>query len=185
MKRIFIAIKINPGKGFLKIFSSLKSGLEGERINWVPEANIHITLVFLGEIEDKRVNDVASVLEKRCSGFGSFLMKISGTGVFRSMDDPRVIWANISDPDRIAELAESLSSGLADSGFKVEARPFKAHLTLGRIKFIRNIEKLKGVLKEHRDSFYQDASVTEVILYESILKTKGPEYHPLKKYPLG
>jgi 2'-5' RNA ligase len=95
MKRIFIAIKAEAGATLLKIVSSLKSGLIEEGIKWTNPDNIHITLAFLGDTEEDMIRVISSKLKDRCEGSGNFELYIRGTGVFRNLSDPRVIWAGI------------------------------------------------------------------------------------------
>ena len=83
MRRIFIAIKIEPENNFLRIYSSLKALSGTEKINWVDPANIHLTLAFLGDTEEERIKAAAIMLKKQCTGFGEFDFNLSGIGVFK------------------------------------------------------------------------------------------------------
>ena len=144
MKRIFIALKIDPGQTFLKIYSSFKFLLGNERITWVDPLNIHLTLAFLGDTEDERIKVAGIMLKQKCTGFGEFDFSLSGTGVFKDLRDPRVIWIGIKEFDRLQELNEQVKTGLKDTGFKVEDRPFKPHITIGRIKYLKNTGGFKA-----------------------------------------
>ena len=95
MKRIFIAVKTEPGETLLRIHSSLKSVLGAERITWTDPANIHLTLAFLGETEDELIRAVSIMLKQKCTGFVDFSFSLKGTGIFKTYQDPRVIWIGI------------------------------------------------------------------------------------------
>jgi len=184
MKRIFIAIKIDPGKSLLKIHSSLKSVLGGEKIKWVDPANIHLTLSFLGDTEEERIKVAAIMLKQKCSGFGEFGFRLSGAGIFRNYNDPRVIWIGIEKPEKLICLSDIIKTGLVDTGFKTGERPFKPHITLGRIKFINDPDTLRKTLEPYQNTFVQEVQVSEVILYESILEPTGAVYIPVGKFKL-
>jgi len=184
MKRIFIAIKIEPDSTFLRIHSSLKAILGNEKINWVDPANIHLTLAFLGDTEEDRIKVAAIMLKQHCSGFGEFDFNLCGTGVFKDFNDPRVIWIGVAESEKLAELYGRIKTGLEDTGFKTDNRPFRPHITIGRIKFLRDPGVLRTAIEKYKDSGIQKVNVTEVILYESILKPAGPVYKPIGIFKL-
>jgi len=185
MKRIFIAIKIDPGNNLLRIHSSLKSVLGSERIKWDDPEKIHLTLAFLGDTEEERIKVAGLMLKQTCSGFGEFSFNLSGTGVFKDYRDPRVIWIGIEPSEKLNKLNADIRRGLTDTGFKTEDRPFKPHITIGRIKFIKDPEALRSTLEPYQSGFIQEVQVSEVILYESILKPSGAEYRIAGKFRLN
>jgi len=184
MKRIFIAIKIEPENTFLKIYSSLRTIRGDEKINWVDLSNIHLTLAFLGDTEEGRIKVVAIMLKQQCSGFGEFDFNLSGAGVFKNFRDPRVIWFGIGNSEKLVELYAAIKTGLEDAGFKTEDRSFRPHITIGRIKYIKNTDALKAAIENYRDSEIQKITAKEVILYESVLKSSGPVYKPVGIFSL-
>jgi len=176
LKRIFIGIKIEPEGTLLRMINSLKAVLPDDKINWVDPANIHITLAFLGDTEEERIKVAAMVLTEVCKDFRRFSFNLSGMGVFKNFRDPRVIWTgidNLAEPGRLNSL---IVIGLRDTGFNIEERPFRPHITIGRIKSIKDPDLLRRTLERYRDITFQNVSVREVILFESILKPGGPEY---------
>jgi 2'-5' RNA ligase len=184
MKRIFIAVKVEPEEELLTMMTSIKSLLGSENIKWVDPANIHITLAFLGDTEEKRIKTLNSMLNYRCPGFHEFEFFLAGTGVFKNNRDPRVIWTGIRSSDRLSELSGIIKVGLKETGFNIEERPFKPHLTLGRVKSVKDTENLKIVLDKYRETEFQSVLVKEVILFESILQQSGPIYKPLGRFAL-
>jgi 2'-5' RNA ligase len=184
MKRIFVALKIEPGDALLNMISSIRTLLGNERIKWVDPANIHLTLAFLGDTEDMRTEVADIALRKICHGFGEFSFNLTGTGVFKNFRDPRVIWAGIEECKRLIQLYDLIMKALRDTGFELEDRPFKPHITLGRIKFIRNLRLLESSVEKYRETHFQKVGNREVILFESILNPAGPVYKPLSKYKL-
>ncbi|OFY64212.1 MAG: 2'-5' RNA ligase [Bacteroidetes bacterium RBG_13_43_22] len=185
MKRIFVAIKIEPEGLLLKTISSLRSVLANERIVWVDPVNIHLTLAFLGDTEEERIKVADIAVRQQCSGFGEFSFNLKGTGVFKNFRDPRVIWTGIEECERLTSINDHIMKELKDTGFSLEDRPFKPHITLGRIKFIKDPRLLESSLERYRETHFQKVNVSEVILFESILKPAGPVYKPLGRYRLS
>lgn len=184
MKRIFIALKVEAGETLLKMVSSLKSDLSKDSIKWTSIDNIHITLAFLGDTEEKLIKSISSMLKEKCKGSGSFQLIIRGLGVFRNPGDPRIIWTGVELSEKLVRLNEAILDGLRGLNIKMEDRPFNPHLTIGRIKHLNNKETLRTLLGQYQDSEIQIIPVNEVILYESVLLQSGPVYKPLAKFSL-
>jgi 2'-5' RNA ligase len=184
MKRIFIAVKVEAGETLLRMISSLKSGLSSESIKWTNPDNIHITLAFLGDTEEEKIKVISAMLKGKCKGSGKFELIIKGSGVFKNLSDPRVIWTGIEPSEKLMHLNYCIMNGLKVAGISIEDRPFKPHLTLGRIKYLKAGNALKELIEKYRDTEIQIVPVNEVILYESILLQSGPVYKPLGKYKL-
>jgi 2'-5' RNA ligase len=184
MKRVFIAVKVDPGDGLLRMISTLRSALATENIRWVDLVNIHITMAFLGDTEDGKIKILAGMLNERCSGFHEFDFILSGAGVFKNYRDPRIIWAGIKSPEKLYALENRIAEGLKSTDLVIEERQFKPHLTIGRVKSIKDTANLKTVLERYKEIEFQKIEVKEVILYESILTPTGPIYKPLGSYSL-
>jgi 2'-5' RNA ligase len=184
MKRVFIAVNVDPGSKLLKFYSSIKDLLQEENIKLVDPGNIHLTLAFIGDTEEKRIKLLGNMLGDICSAFMQFNFVLAGTGIFKNYRDPRVIWLGIRSVEKLSAINSLITEGLKTNGFRTEDRPFSPHLTLGRIKLIRDTENLKSILERYRDIEFQKIDVEEVILYESILMQTGPLYKPLGKFPL-
>jgi RNA 2',3'-cyclic 3'-phosphodiesterase len=184
MKRIFIAIKIDPGEELLKMISSLKTGLKNESIKWTETSNIHITLVFLGDTEEKRIKEIDVILSGICSGFGGFDLILRGAGIFRSLRDPRIIWTGINNSKELSDLNNVISVKLRETGTYLEERPFSPHLTIGRIKRLIDTTELSALIENYKDKEIQRIRVSEIVLFESVLRPQGPVYTPLGRYSL-
>jgi 2'-5' RNA ligase len=184
MKRIFIALKVNAENELLKMISSLKDKLRNDSVKWTNIDNIHITLAFLGDTQECTIDEIFPVLSKKCSGYGSFQLILSGCGVFRSFSDPRIIWTGIQPSDELTGLYSSIISGLKELNIKLEDRPYNPHLTVGRIKHINDIRILESLIVKYKNTELQKVNADEVILYESILLPTGPLYKPLAKFSL-
>jgi 2'-5' RNA ligase len=82
-------------------------------------------------------------------------------------------------------MAAEIDKRLAKLGFQAEKRPFKPHLTLARIKYLKNKKAFYEAVEKYRDTFMQTAKINEIIFYRSILKPDGPEYKPIAKIDLN
>jgi 2'-5' RNA ligase len=184
MKRVFIAVKADPEGELQRMISTLKSVLTAENIRWIDPQNIHITLAFLGDTGEEKIKILAEMLKDKCSGFHEFSFILAGTGVFKNYRDPRVIWAGIKSPEKLYALENKIAEGLKASGLVSEERPFKPHLTIGRIKSLKDTGNLKSILERYKEIELQKVDVRNVILYESILTQTGPIYKPLGNYSL-
>jgi 2'-5' RNA ligase len=184
MKRIFIALKIEAGDTLQEMISSLKSRLSDENIRWTNPENIHITLSFLGDTEEKWIKDINSMLKNKCEGSGRFDLFIKGSGVFRNVNDPRIIWFGIEPSAKLLSLNGSIMKGLTELGINTEDRHFKPHLTIGRIKRLNDKVTLKALIDKYQNLEIQKTMINEVVLYESILLQSGPVYKPLARYNL-
>ena len=178
-KRIFIAVKIKPNDVFTDIISSLKAGLSNENIRWTRKGNIHITLAFLGDTDEEKITTISMMLKKICGGSGKFELNIKGLGIFKNLSNPRVIWSGIESPEEFPWLHNQIMTGLRNSGFIIEERPFKPHLTIGRIKYIKDKTLLNTLIERYQNKEIQRIEINEVILYESIILPSGPVYKPL------
>jgi 2'-5' RNA ligase len=184
MKRIFIALKVEAGDTLLTMISLLRSQLSSEYIRWTNPENIHITLSFLGDTEEMLIEDIISMMKKKCEASGRFELFIKGCGIFRNVNDPRIIWIGIEPSEKLLSLNSIIMKGLKGLGIEIEDRPFKPHLTIGRIKRLNDKETLKYLTDKYQNSEIQNIVIREVILYESILLQSGPVYKPLARFNL-
>lgn len=184
MKRTFIAIKIHPGKELLAMMHEMQRALKGESIKWSSEDNFHLTLAFIGDTQESQLGKIRSALSDYCSGTGDFEFDIKGTGVFRSMKDPKVIWAGIEINDKLGLLHSKVIESLALAGIEIEERAYRPHLTLGRIRSIKDKSILADLTEKYAGTVFQRVNSTEIILYESLLLPSGAVYKPLQKISL-
>ncbi len=184
MKRVFVAIKVDPGETLINWISSIHKALSRESIKWTEPDNLHITLAFLGDTEESVIKKLSAALKDRCNGYGSFELIIRGAGVFKSLNDPRVIWTGIESSEMLSGLNLLVRQGIEDTGIELENRPFRPHLTLGRIRTLNPHSGLDELIQKNRTIELQRATVNEIILYESILLKTGAVYKPLDKFVL-
>ncbi len=185
MKRLFIAIDIVPGSMLLEAFENTRHTLRMEKISWVNADRMHLTLVFMGDTEEGIIPALAESLAVTLQQHHSFRLTLTGMGVFKNLRDPRVIWTGCEADKELEVLKKDMDSTLLPFGFQPDDRPFHPHLTLGRIKFMRQSNHLAQLIGQYRQTVFQTDSISEVVLYESVLRSTGPEYKVVKKYRLN
>jgi 2'-5' RNA ligase len=176
MKRLFVAIKINPDKYFLDQMHLLKNELRHEKIKWVEDQNIHITLKFFGDTDERKIPEIMNVLKKVADVNPAFGFSLKSLGVFGSRYDPRVLWIGIEPYERLVKLMKDLHAELKPIGYDPDRQNLVPHLTIGRIKEIKDKQLFKGIIEKFREISTPEMMAKEIILFESILKREGPVY---------
>ena len=183
--RAFIAIEL-PAKiaqELEKIQDKLKD--ETNKITWVKPENIHLTIKFLGDIETNKIDSIAKVLEDAADNLSSFKISIKGVGAFPTIENPRVLWVGIEEDDtNVSQLYNNLEHGLTTLGFEKEQRAFKPHLTLGRIKFLKDKRTLKQHLEKVAGINLGKFEVGSFYLFKSKLTPEGAVHTKLKEVKL-
>jgi 2'-5' RNA ligase len=183
--RTFIAIELP--KEIKDALSKLQQQLKSTQadVKWVAPENIHLTLKFLGEVEDKNLESIIKIINELAKNYPSFLARIFSIGAFPKLNYPRVIWVGIDKgDDRIKEIANELENRIAKLGIPKESRPFSSHITIGRTRSTLNRERLAQELNKLTEEFGQENlefSVAKITLYKSILTPKGPIYEVLNE----
>ncbi len=154
-------------------------------VSWVSTANYHLTLKFLGDIEERRAAEVAAALAAGVAGLEPFDLAIGGLGAFPTATRPRVIWAGVgAGAPALAALADAVEERLVLLGFAREARGFSAHVTLGRVREPRPHPALAEALARAVSVELGSARVDRVMLMQSRLSPRGAEYTELATLPL-
>ncbi len=181
--RTFIAIELP--KEIKDFLSRLQEELKacGADVKWVAPENIHLTLKFLGEIDEKKLEKITGIIEETAQGKNKFQVCISSLGAFPKIDFPRVIWVGVDTGDKeVKDIAKDLEEKIAKIGIPKEDRPFSSHITIGRTKSSLTREGLVQDLKDKADlgGGKLNFSVTKITLFKSTLTPKGPIYEVLK-----
>lgn len=179
MKRVFIAIRVNPEEALRNLLRSIRESLPDENIKWTDPAGIHVTLAFLGDTPEEKIKEVVQILREVSSSFRRFEFILKGTGIFKNLSNPRIIWVGTIESRELVRLNEVVNEGVGRLGFQVEERAFRPHVTIGRVKAIRNHDNLRQVIEKYRNTEIQKVPVSEVILYESILGGPSAIYRPV------
>ena len=184
MKRTFVAIRINISKQTAEFFNDIKFQLKDEKIKWVDPWNMHLTLFFLGDTEEKLIPEISEELKLELKGIKSFKLKCKKLGLFKNINNPRVLWFGLEKKQALLELKQKVDNVIKSFGYESENKKFVPHLTLGRIKFLKNRKFLESLVEKYKDQMIQEFKVNEIIFYESKLTQKRPVYSVLNKIML-
>lgn len=174
--RLFIAIElpehIKKELGKFKVYCQ-KSNVWAK---WVEEKNLHITLVFLGEVEENYIYKIKEILEDIRNKFKIINTRISGHGFFPNSINPRVFFVEIDKHKEVEEIFKYLYEKLSFLKLK-ESSSFHSHITLARLKNKRNLDKLKNLLEDYNYSL--SFNIEKITLFKSNLTPQGPIYEKL------
>jgi 2'-5' RNA ligase len=184
MKRTFIAIDIIPADKLKEAYDLIRYRMRLERINWVPADHMHITLNFLGDTEDNLLSEIKVIAKGIADKHHAFEISLHSFGVFKSLKEPRVLWLGCEPSSALDQIKEELDESLAVLGFEPENRPFRPHLTVGRVKDIRQQNQLVQLITLFKNTTFQKQLINSIIIYESKLTPTGPNYVMLEKFRL-
>ena len=172
--RAFIAVEIE-GQTKQKI-SELISILKKSDANakWITEGQMHLTLKFLGNIDEGHVQKISDALSIISNNFSSFTINFSGIGAFPDLNHPAVIWLGVNKgAEFLKMLNEKIETALEKLDLKKENREFKPHLTLARMRPSKNALSLVKLIKETDFSSWNDLRINRLVLLQSALNPKG------------
>lgn len=181
MIRSFVAVSLPAGvRDRLEQYGrELKSlGLDAS----YPKAeSFHLTLKFLGNIPEQKVDEIGAALESAVAGLTPFSLEVRGLGAFPNPSGARVVWIGFEQSEPLSMLQERVEQALEDLEFPREDRPFRPHLTLARLKSKDNLQALHAFLREAGPSATAGTvPVDEVILFRSDLRPDGARYTRLR-----
>lgn len=180
MIRAFIALDMPEAvqAGLGEIQARLRE--TGASVKWVKPDRIHLTLKFLGNVPQETLPQIAAALEAVASRTAPFRLRPEGCGAFPSLNQMRVIWVGLRGEEKILDtLQREVEEAVLPLGFPKEDRPFKPHLTLGRVKGRQRLRSLQESLRAHESFAAEAFDVKELVLYKSDLRPEGAHYTPL------
>ena len=145
---------------------------------WVKPENIHLTLKFLGNIDEEQIIKIKQAIAMVSGKFASFEVSFDSFGFFPNERKPRVFFISTTPEELLKNIAVKLEEELEALGFEKENR-FKSHITLARIKNPKNIACLKEKIKNIR--LDKKFPINEITLYKSTLTKEGPVYKEIFK----
>lgn len=175
--RLFIAIEIP--EDLKKWLARLRVDIPGCR--WTALEQIHLTLAFLGEVDEARLEGLTAALARIRTP--EFSLRLVGTGCFPGRQHPRVLWVGVEREPRLEALAARVRTALLAQGIPQEERHFSAHITLARLKLAKPSE-CAAFLDQHRNLKLPPFSVRDFRLFQSRLTPHSAEHIPLKTFPL-
>jgi 2'-5' RNA ligase len=186
-QRTFIAL--DPGPAIRERMIALQESLTrtGAEVKWTEAVNLHVTLLFLGEVDERDILPVCRAVDEACRTLAPFDLSIEGTGCFPNMRRPRVVWLGVGQGlEEVRALHAALEKPLLELGcYRREDRQFTPHVTLGRIRSEKPMDELTSALAKKSDYQAGRTTIREVHIMSSNLTPQGPQYTVLSRAHLG
>ncbi len=185
--RTFIAIQLDDDvhRAVVRLIEQMRQS--DDSIKWVPTDNLHLTLKFLGDVDNTEVHQVCQVIRDVCDAHEPFGLHFRGTGGFPELNRARVLYAGIDDASgALTEIVTRLEEDYAELGFKREPRDYTPHLTLGRCKGGRQLsDAVLQRMTDAAETSFGRMTVNSMCVYASFLDKGGPTYQVMDTVELG
>ena len=157
----------------------------GSGVRWVAPHNIHLTLVFLSDIDERMVNPISEALDRVGHENASCSVEVKRVGFFGSPRSPKIIWAGLhGNIEPITAVHKHIVTSVQAAGCHPDTKPFKPHLTLGRVRSPRKAEHLVAAIDSRKDMCFGQLDIQCIRLMKSRLTPEGPVYSILHESPL-
>ncbi len=182
--RLFIAIELNDEiKAALRKAQGALSAFD-RAVRWVTSDQMHLTLKFLGEVPDARVEEVTAAAGRVAQASSLFEMVVGGCGCFPANGRVRVVWVGLNEPSgTLAACNDLCEARYAEIGFDRERRTFSPHLTLGRVRDDRTGGKLREAVEGTRFEPLRQ-TVESMCVVQSTLTPHGARYAIIARHAL-
>jgi 2'-5' RNA ligase len=185
--RTFIAVDLAAGVKDRLITLQDQLGRAGSGVKWTRPENLHLTLLFLGEVGELEVVSICRVVQQRARRHAPFALEVAGLGAFPNTRRPKILWAGITEGATVLRaLHADLEEGLLELGcYRREDREYAPHLTLGRLSHDDRTEEWAQALAKQAGWTGGTTQVDEVLVMASEMRRGGPEYSVLGRGSLG
>lgn len=184
--RTFIAIDTSPA--VQRRAADLQNKLrESEaKATWTDPENMHITLQFLGDVDDPLIPEVCKRVAAAAAPFAPFQAEFSRAGAFPSIERPRTVWIGVDrGAEELVNLQQAIQDSLAEMRFPRERRTYRPHLTLARVRGGgKGQARLSALIARYRDFKADSCDVSEALIVASNLDRSGPTYQVMGRAPL-
>jgi 2'-5' RNA ligase len=183
--RLFLAVEFEP-----RLRRALREATAPLRVlvpdaAWVAEDHLHLTLKFLGEQPESLVPPLTAAMSEVAQRHWPVPMELRGVGAFPNLRRPRILWIGIVPAPKLELLQHDVESGCALLGVEVEGKPFRPHLTIGRLRGTEDREALRALARAARGIRFREQTIISAIdLMQSTLTAAGPRYERLAQAPL-
>lgn len=177
LQRAFVAIRMPPA-----VCSALRSAQErlrrvGAKVGWTAPDDFHLTLWFIGDMSAEQRAPLCGALDEIAARTERFEFEVAGAGFFGPPRAPRILWAGVpSEPPPLAALAEEVRNWGRSAGWAVEERPFRAHITLGRVRDPAGADALTAAIGSLSSTVFGRVAVDRLTLMASSLAPQGARY---------
>lgn len=185
--RTFIAVEIDAGMRHNALILQQRLEQVSGGVRWTNPETLHLTLLFLGDVDDRHLAQVCREVEMATRTIAPFTLHVAGLGAFPDLRRPKVLWAGVRQgSDQLHALHHAIAARLIPAGlYRPEERPYTPHLTLGRVPPHVSLPPLCREL--HKRAQWEGGStlIQEVVVFASQLERQGPVHTPLYRAPLA
>jgi 2'-5' RNA ligase len=184
--RLFLAIELSA-----PLLDALESAIaplraEAPEVAWVPVAKRHLTLKFLGDVGEERLDSLVVLADRVAREHRAFSMQVGGLGAFPNFRRARVVWIGVEHEAKLELLHHDLEVAGEGAGFEIEGRAFRPHVTLARVRAPMGVEQARRLARVARKvDFSAHVDVAEITLFESMLAPPGASYRRIHAAQLG
>lgn len=156
-------------------------------VAWTRPEKMHLTLKFLADVPEDAEPELAAALAAVAARHAAFALTAGGVGCFPSTSQPRVLWAGLTAGVReLGRLAAEVEYACVPLGYPLEARPFRGHLTIGRVRSPRGVGRVVAAMDRFAGAVFGAWTVGEIVLYRSHLHgSAGSTYEALGRFALS
>ena len=180
--RAFVGVPVGPA--LVRRMSAVRAEFGDRAVRWIPAPNLHLTLKFLGDVEEAQVVSIRAALRDALSDITAFRVAARSLGVFPDARRPRVLWVGLSAPE-LALVARRVNRAVEPFGIERATAPFRPHATIGRWRRPDpGSGRLQDDLARWRDHQFGEFGIDDVTLFQSTLRPGGAVYSALEVFPL-
>jgi 2'-5' RNA ligase len=184
--RLFFAIELGDALLDLLDETTLRLRAEAPELAWVGREKRHLTLKFLGDVEEEAVSRLVAAVDRSAARCAPLEATVREIGAFPNFRRARVVWIGVEQEPRLELLHHDLELACEHEGFEVEGRPFRPHITLARVRAPLPVERARALARVARTVRLKAAlAVERIALLESTLAPSGAHYRRIHAAPLG
>jgi 2'-5' RNA ligase len=159
----------------------------GAEVKWATPESMHITLLFLGDVDDRELHAICKSVKEVAASEPPFALRVAGVGAFPTPRRPKILWCGITDgADPLQRLNAALEEQMLELGcYRKEERGYTPHLTLGRVKGDSGSLTLAAEIPKRLAWDGGTTTIDEVLIYSSEMERDGPVYTVIGRAPLG
>lgn len=181
--RGFIAIDVPSAPALDAFAADLREASPALKV--VATDALHLTLKFLGDTEEGLVPEIRTAMTEAIGDLHPFEIRVKGTGAFPSLGRMNVIWVGVDGTEPLRRVAEALEASLESLGFPREDRPWKAHVTIARVKGHSDLNRARQLVEAHASDAFGSRTVVAVHLKKSVLTPQGARYTVVETVPFS
>jgi RNA 2',3'-cyclic 3'-phosphodiesterase len=188
MARIRTFLAVNISVAIRRRAVELQKKLRQSEVDatWTEPENMHVTMQFLGDVDDALIPEVCQRVISTAAAFAPFQMSLAQAGAFPSLGRPRTVWIGVDEGHQeLVDLQFALQESLVEMRFPRERRTYKPHLTIARIREGGpRQQRLSELITHYEDFKTESCAVAEAIIFSSYLERSGPTYQVMGRAPL-